>query len=65
MKFFKKASILILILAIIGLLFRGWFFKNLVTYKSIGVRPNYIVKDKKLFKYINENIKEQLNIFTT
>ena len=62
MKFFKKASILILILAIIGLLFRGWFFKNLVTYKSIGVRPNYIVKDKKLFKYINENIKEQTDL---
>ena len=34
-------------------LFRGWFYRLLVTYRSVGQRANYIAKEKKLIDYID------------
>lgn len=55
MKLIKRTCIVILVLTAVGLLFRGWFYRHLVTYKSVGIRENYSVKDKKLTDYIDTN----------
>lgn len=36
----------------IGFLFRGWFFNQTVSYKSIGLRTNYPTTNATLTKYI-------------
>ncbi len=59
MKFVKRLFLIILILTTIGILFRGWFYRHLVTYKSVGLRTNYSVKDEKLTDYIETNIDNQ------
>lgn len=59
MKFFKRTFITILILTTVGFLFRGWFYRHLVTYKSVGLRTNYSATDKKLTDYIDANTDEQ------
>lgn len=43
----------------VGLLFRGWFYRHLVTYKSVGLRTNYSATDEKLTEYIDANIDKQ------
>jgi len=55
MKFTKQIFLIILILTTGGLLFRGWFYRNLVTYKSVGLRTNYPATDKILTNYIDSN----------
>ncbi len=40
-------------------MFRGWFYRNLVTYKSVGLRTNYAATDKELTNYINESNGKQ------
>ena len=40
-------------------MFRGWFYRHLVTYKSVGLRTNYSATDKKLTDYIDANTDEQ------
>lgn len=59
MRFIKWTLIVILILAIVGLLFRGSFYRHLVTYKSVRPRTNYSATDNKLVDYINVNSYEQ------
>ena len=59
MKIMKRIFITILILTTVGLLFRGWFYRHLVTYKSVGFRTNYLAKDKNLTEYIDSSIDEQ------
>lgn len=59
MKFIKRIFIIILILTTVGLLFRGWFYRHLVTYKSVGLRTSYSAKDKNLTDYIDANTNEQ------
>ena len=59
MKFIKRTLLIILILTSVGLLFRGWFYRHLVTYKSVGRRTNYAATDKKLTDYIDANTNEQ------
>ncbi len=61
MKFIKRSFLTILILTTAGLLFRGWFYRHLVTYKSVGLRTNYLATDKKLTDYIDANTDEQIN----
>ena len=61
MKFIKQVFITILILTIVGLLFRGWFYRHLVTYKSVGLRTNYSPTDKKFTDYIEGSIDNQIN----
>jgi hypothetical protein len=55
MKFIKRTFITILILTTVGLLFRGWFYRHLVTYKSVGLRTNYSATDKILTDFIDAN----------
>jgi hypothetical protein len=45
----------------VGILFRGWIYKNVVAYKSVGLRNNYPATDGKLFDYINLKSEEQAN----
>jgi hypothetical protein len=52
----------ILILTTIGFLFRGWFYRHLISYKSIGQRTNYSATDKKLTDYIDVNYNEKTDI---
>ncbi len=59
MKFIKRTMLIIIVLVVVGLLFRGCIYRHLVTYKSVGLRTNYSATDKKLIEYINENIGEQ------
>ncbi len=46
-----------LVLIILGILFRGWIYRHLITYKSIGYRQNYLVKSDKLKIFIETNVK--------
>lgn len=55
MKFIKRALLIILIISTVGLLFRGWFYRHLVTYKSDGIRTNYLATNIKLTDYIDAN----------
>jgi hypothetical protein len=59
MKTIKRIFITILILTAVGLLFRGWFYRHLVTYKSVGFRKNYLATDQNLIEYIDSSIDEQ------
>jgi hypothetical protein len=59
MKFIKRTLIIILILTIVGLLFRGWFYRHLVTYKSVGLRTNYSATDKTLTDFFDANNDKQ------
>jgi hypothetical protein len=60
MKIIKWTALTILILTLVGFLFRGWFYRNLVTYKSTGARTSYTVKDVKLASSINASADEQV-----
>ncbi len=59
MKFIKRTLLTILILTTVGLLFRGWFYRHLVTYKSVGLRTNYSATDKILTDFIDANNDKQ------
>ena len=61
MKFIKRSLIIILILTTVGILFRGMFYRHIVTYKSVGLRTNYSAKDKKLTDYIESSIDNKDN----
>lgn len=62
MKFIKRTILTILILTTIGLLFRGWLYRHLVTYKSVGLRTNYSATDDKLVDYIDTNSDKQADL---
>ena len=62
MKFIKRTFLTILILTTVGLLFRGWFYRHLVTYKSVGLRTNYLATDEKLTGYIDASIDKQTDL---
>lgn len=59
MKIIKWTVLTILILTAVGLLFRGWFYRHLVTYKSVGLRTNYSATDDKLVDFINASANKQ------
>lgn len=59
MKFMKRIFIIILILTTVGLLFREWFYRQLVTYKSLGLRTNYSATNNKLVDYIDASVDKQ------
>ena len=59
MKFIKRTLLIILILSTVGLLFRGWFYRHLVTYKSVKIRTNYLATNIKLTDYIDANTDNQ------
>ncbi len=62
MKVIKRTILIILVLTIIGILFRGWFYRHLVTYKSIGYRQNYLIKNDKLIDCIEINVKDKTDL---
>jgi hypothetical protein len=64
MKFIKRFFLTILILITVGILFRGWFYRHLLTYRSVGQRPTYLPTDHKLRAYLDLTIrdKERLDI---
>ena len=62
MKFIKRTILTTLILISAGILFRGWFYRHLVTYKSIGLRTNYIATDNKLIAYIDSIADNQTGL---
>jgi hypothetical protein len=62
MKFIKRTFITILILTTVGFLFRGWLYRHLVTYKSVGRRTNYSATDKILTDYIDTNNDSQTDL---
>ncbi|MBO0360236.1 hypothetical protein J0X19_19910 [Hymenobacter sp. BT186] len=55
----KRIFIIVLILTTVGLLFREWFYRNLVTYKSLGLRTNYSATNNKLVDYIDASVDKQ------
>lgn len=59
MGFVKRTLIIILILTTVGIMFRGWFYRHLVTYKSVGLRANYSATDKILTDFIDANTDKQ------
>ena len=59
MKFIKRTLLIILIISTVGLLFRGWFYRHLVTYKSVKIRTNYLATNIKLTDYIDANNDKQ------
>lgn len=61
MEFIKRTTLAIFILIVVGLLFRDWFYTHLITYKSIGPRPNYVATDNKLIAYIDTSADDQIN----
>jgi hypothetical protein len=58
MKFLKWTALAILTLAMVGVLCRGWFYRYLITYKSIGPRTTYSATNEKLVDYINTRADE-------
>jgi hypothetical protein len=55
MKFIKWVGLIFLLVSIVLILFRGWIFRNTVSYKSIGDRKNYHATDKKLVEFTETN----------
>lgn len=55
MKTIKRIVLVILIPVTIALLFRGWLYRHMVTYTSVGQRTNYLATDAKLVSYIETN----------
>jgi hypothetical protein len=53
MKFIKRTLIAFTILLLLAFLFRGFLYRNLVMYKSLGHRPNYSATDKTLTNFID------------
>ncbi|HCS20320.1 MAG TPA: hypothetical protein DIW47_07130 [Bacteroidetes bacterium] len=61
MKFLKRTLFTILLLTAVGILFRGWIYRQLITYKSAGIRTNYAATDDKLVALIHEKAENQNN----
>jgi hypothetical protein len=63
MKIIKRIALAILVLTVIGLIFRGWLYRHMVTYKSAGQRMTYLTGEK-LADYIEASIdnKKHLNV---
>lgn len=59
MKIIKWTALTILILMTVGLVFRGWFYRRLITYKSLGMRTNYSATDDKLVYFIDASADKQ------
>lgn len=62
MNIMKRVFLTILILFIVGFVFSGWFYRRIVTYKSVGMRAKFSITDNKLVNLINENIDTQTDL---
>jgi len=59
LKILKRIGIIALMLILAGIVFRGWLYRHLVTYKTIGERTNYTANDSNLIEFIVLNSKYQ------
>jgi len=59
MKIIKRIFLTLFVLTTVGILFRGWFYRHLVTYKSVGLRTNYLATNDKLVDFINASAEKQ------
>src|SRR5687767_12125350 len=57
MKIIKRIALIILMLAIAVFQFRGLLYRELVTYRSIGLRTSYSATDDRLVEYINAHVE--------
>jgi hypothetical protein len=62
MKVIKRIVLIILILVAAGLIFRGWLYRQLITYKSIGQRTVYLPTNNDLFAYLNTSVDDNNNL---
>lgn len=63
MKWIKRTMLAILIIVTAGVLFRGWLYRNLITYKTVGQRYVYLITNNKLATFIDMNMgKKSLDI---
>ncbi|MFM2394245.1 MAG: hypothetical protein RLZZ546_2227 [Bacteroidota bacterium] len=62
MKKVKKIILFLFLLFCISLLFRGWIYRNLITYKSLGLKKNYDVVDENLVFYIDDHCNKLSNL---
>lgn len=51
----------ILIILVTGVVFRGWIYRQVVAYKSIGERVSYLATNKNLINYFEENTTNAKN----
>jgi hypothetical protein len=58
---YKLLLLFILILIAFSILFRGWIYRNFITYKSLGIRQNIAATSPKLTEYLQANIDKNLN----
>ena len=59
MRFIKRVGLVLLILISLGFIFRGWIYRNLVTYRTTGERKSYSVKEPLFLNYIISNSEIQ------
>lgn len=59
MKIFKRLAIISFILLVLCFVFRGWIYRNLVTYKAIKERTSYQVNSPALEKLVASNANLQ------
>ena len=55
----KRLAWILLALVVIGIIFRGWLYRHMVEYKSIGHRNSYSVTDHQLINLLNEASEKQ------
>lgn len=55
MKTFKRILLVILLMVVVAIAFRGWAYRSVVTYKSTGERTSYLAKDARLIDYIENS----------
>lgn len=59
MKILKRIGLSFFILMAIGILFRGWLYRHLVSYRSAGMRTQYLAVDKKLIATIDSSMDDR------
>ena len=59
MKFIKRTFYYLIVFCLIIIIFKGWLYRNLIEYRSIGIRPNYDLNDENFKSYIHS--KDDLN----
>ena len=62
MKKIKQILFIIILLLVVAIVFRGWFYQNIVSYQSIGERTLYMAVDERLIQYIEENNKSNPDV---
>ena len=60
MKTIKRSLLMLILLTSVGFLFRGWIYRHVVTYKSVGTRTTYPASDKNFTQYIDSYIDNQM-----